>query len=156
MPATIWDVERKARKHWRRVEVLLIVLVVVFIPALFLASVPESGSFVRAPGAVFFGAAPVVSAWLVIELAQFLFLWRRPGGREYSSATLANLYFLAWVAFIFSALFVTYVAFGDIEWMNYFYNQLPPLLRVWLTAFAVIVWLKLLPVIFYKRSRPVH
>jgi hypothetical protein len=150
-------VDKKVKKHWRRIEVLLIIFVLLFVPGLFLTFVVPAGpNSINAPLSVALGTAPVVVAWILLELVQLLVVVRRDDGSVFGSAARANLYFFAWVAYIGSALFLLYAAFGDIEWLNYFYESVPPLLRIGLVGFAALLWLKLTPVIFYKRSKPFH
>jgi hypothetical protein len=146
-----------AKKHLRRMEVLTIILVLSFVPALFLTRVvPEGQETISAPTAVVFAIAPIVSAWLLLEVVQFVVAARRRGARELGSVAQANFYFLAWVAWVVSFLIVLYAAVGDVEWINFFYDLLPPFLRIALVTLAVLSFLKLVPVIFYKRHRPGH
>lgn len=147
--------DQKARRHWRRIEVLAIVFFLTFVPAFFLTEVvPEGRDAISAPTTIVSFVAPIVSAWILIELMQLFVAIKRPGEREFSSTALANFYFLAWVVFVAFFFFILYVALGDIEWVNYFYDQLPLFTRLWLIAFTTITWLKLVPIIFYKRYRP--
>ncbi len=147
--------EKQAKKHWRRLEVLLIVLVLSFVPVFFLTQLaPEGQETISAPATVALGVAPILVAWILLELLQFFVALKIPGEREFSSSAKRHFYFFAWVAYVVSALWVLYVAVGDVEWINYFYYQLPPMLQIFLGGLAVLSFLKLTPVIFYKRTRP--
>lgn len=145
---------KAAKKHLRRIEVLAIILVLSFVPAFFITRVaPEAQETITAPYVIAYGLAPILGAWLILELVQLVVIHARETMPPLSKELRAQWYFVAWVAFIACLLFVLYTAVGNIQWVNNFYYQLSPTARIWLIAFASLGFLKLVPVIFYKRHR---
>jgi hypothetical protein len=144
-----------AKKHLRRIEVLAIILALIFVPAIFITRVaPEAQSTISAPYLVVNGLLPLLGAWIILEIFQLIVVHARASMTPLGTTELAQWYFIGWIVFVATFLFILYSAVGNIDWVNYFYYQIPETARRWLLAFSILGFLKLVPVIFYKRHRP--
>ena len=158
------------RRYWRRIEVLSIVFALLFFPLLLVTLFTPSGQGVgtysvaeqieHSPLSLALRAAPIVGAWLILELLQLFMVLARKNTKPLSTSAETHWYFFAWV--IYAALSILILLsflgstpldvfspiFGD------FYPAEPVVLRWGLIGFVVIGWLKLTPVIFRNRYVP--